>query len=118
MTKHQLKFLKLLKKYKTLTAPEICKKLHIKKDNIYSTDYSRLLDYIKYPGWNDEFDPFINVEHYTGDEATSCKSEFSLTDNGIKYLNNHRVPKMHIFTIVTTILMIVIALLTLLATIL
>lgn len=83
---------------------------------IYSTDYSELLEYIQ-SGWNEEFDSLINIKHYDGDEATSCKSKFSLTSNGIEYLNNHRIPKMHVFTIITTTLALIIAFLTLMISI-
>lgn len=113
MTKNQLKFLKLLKKHGTLTAPQICKKLKIKKHSIYSTEYSELLQYINYPDNEHNFDSLFNIKHYIGDEETSCKSEFSLTQNGEETLNFRRPNKMNIFIITTTILALIISLISL-----
>lgn len=81
MNKRQLSFLKLLKKHGTMTAPQICQKLDIKKST-FSTDYAELLQYINYPDSEHKFDSFFTIKHYTGDAATSCKSEFSLTTRG------------------------------------
>lgn len=114
MTKNQVKFLKLLKKHGTMTAPQICEKLNIKKSNIYATDYSELLQYIDYPNDEHEFDSFFTIKHYNGDEATSCKSEFSLTTHGKELFKHKPCNKMNVFIIATTLIGLIIALLNLL----
>ena len=110
MTKNQLKFLKLLKKHGTMTAPQICKKLKIEKFSINSTDYSELIQYINYPDNEHNFDSLFNINHYKGDEETSCKSEFSLTPSGEEYLKSIHPSKMNIFVVITTVLALIIAL--------
>lgn len=109
MTKNQIKFLKILKKYGMLTPPEVCKKLEIKKSTDYSTDYSELVTYIQWPGYDDEFDTFINVKLYDDDMETSKKSEFSLTNEGTKYLKSLAPSKMNVFTIITVVIGLILA---------
>lgn len=110
MTKNQVKLLRLLKKHGTMTAPQICKKLNIKKSNIYATDYSELIQYINFPGEDPDFDSYFNIKHYAGDEATSCKSEFSLTVDGEKILNNRRKNLFNSFIAITSLIVSTIAL--------
>lgn len=112
MAKRQLNFLKLLKKHGIMTAPQICQKLDIKKSN-FSTDYAELLLYINYPDSEHEFDSFFTIKHYAGDEATSCKSEFSLTTRGEELFKHKPYNKMNIFIIITTLIALIIALLSL-----
>ena len=86
MTKERICFLKLLKKYGTLTAPEICKKLKIEKPYPYSTDYSELSKYIQWPSEEGIFNDCFTVEHFNGDEKTSEKSKFTITPVGLEVL--------------------------------
>ena len=113
LDKKRIKFLKLLKKHKVLTAPEICKKLRIKKTSLYSTDYGKLGEYIQWPGWDEEFDSYFNVKHYEDDKETSSRSEFSLRKEGEDYLKSITPNRMNIFTVIIGILGLIIAIVSL-----
>lgn len=110
MIKKRIKFLKLLRKYRTLSPPEICKKMHIKKHTDYETDYSSLIEYIKHPGYDEEFDSMFDVVHFQYDAETSSKSEFKINNVGLEFLKNQRISKMTVFTIITGILSLILAL--------
>ncbi|MBR5566436.1 MAG: hypothetical protein IKW08_09815 [Roseburia sp.] len=109
MNRQRLKFLKTLKKYGILTSPELCKILKVAKRN--TSDYARLIEYIGYPSERDDgFEEMFTIEHFEDDRATSCKSQFMLTEKGNEYLERKANKT---FTIATTIITVVIATITL-----